>query len=85
MLMIWYDISRHVFLLSSGRTFMQWDLGEFDQKGSVATRWGTKEELLKACNAAKQSNLNVIIDAVLNVRGYDTLHEFAHSLTRALR
>ncbi|KAJ8585740.1 glycoside hydrolase family 13 protein [Rhizopogon salebrosus TDB-379] len=43
-----------------------WDLGEFDQKGSVATRWGTKEELLRACNAARQCNMNIIIDAVLN-------------------
>ncbi|OJA12415.1 hypothetical protein AZE42_03391 [Rhizopogon vesiculosus] len=43
-----------------------WDLGEFDQKGTVATRWGTKEELLRACDAAKQCNLNIIIDAVLN-------------------
>ncbi|KAG2058648.1 glycoside hydrolase family 13 protein [Suillus hirtellus] len=43
-----------------------WDLGEFDQKGSVATRWGTKEDLLKACDAARQCNMNVIIDAVLN-------------------
>jgi alpha-amylase len=48
---------------------VQWDLGEFDQRGSVATRWGTKEELLRACDAARQSNMNVIIDAVLNVRG----------------
>ncbi|KIM84842.1 glycoside hydrolase family 13 protein [Piloderma croceum F 1598] len=43
-----------------------WDLGEFDQKGSVATRWGTKEELLQACNVAKQNKLDILIDAVLN-------------------
>ncbi|KAG1747247.1 glycoside hydrolase family 13 protein [Suillus paluster] len=43
-----------------------WDLGEFDQKGSVTTRWGTKEELLRACDAARQCDMNVIIDAVLN-------------------
>ncbi|KAG2367846.1 glycoside hydrolase family 13 protein [Suillus spraguei] len=43
-----------------------WDIGEFDQKGSVATRWGTKEDLLRACDVARQFGINVIIDAVLN-------------------
>lgn len=45
----------------------QWDIGEFDQKGSIPTRWGTREELLEACSAARQYNIGVIIDAVLNV------------------
>ncbi|KAF8626998.1 hypothetical protein AX15_004582 [Amanita polypyramis BW_CC] len=43
-----------------------WDLGEFDQKGSVRTRWGTREELLKACEVAQQIGIDIIIDAVLN-------------------
>ncbi|KAH7921040.1 glycoside hydrolase family 13 protein, partial [Leucogyrophana mollusca] len=43
-----------------------WDLGEFDQKGAVETRWGTKDQLLKACDAAHRHNLGVVIDAVLN-------------------
>ncbi|KAH7884735.1 glycoside hydrolase family 13 protein, partial [Phlebopus sp. FC_14] len=43
-----------------------WDLGEFDQKGSVSTRWGTKEQLLRACSAARRRNIGVVIDAVLN-------------------
>lgn len=46
---------------------MQWDLGEFYQKGSVSTRWGTKEELREACSLAKQHSIDVLIDAVLNV------------------
>lgn len=45
----------------------QWDLGEFDQKGTVATRWGTKSELVHAVAVAKQRGIDVIIDAVLNV------------------
>ena len=45
----------------------QWDLGEFKQKGTVATRWGTKEELLSAVRVAKESGIDVLIDAVLNV------------------
>ncbi|KAG2147559.1 glycoside hydrolase family 13 protein [Suillus clintonianus] len=54
-----------------------WDLGEFDQKGSVATRWGTKEEFLRACNAARQCGMNVIIDAVLNHKlGADRMETF---------
>lgn len=48
---------------------MQWDLGEFDQKGTVATRWGTREQLLHAVEAARAHGIDVLIDAVLNVRG----------------
>ncbi|EIM91274.1 glycoside hydrolase family 13 protein [Stereum hirsutum FP-91666 SS1] len=43
-----------------------WDLGEFDQKGTKATRWGTKEELQQAVSTAKAHGIDVIIDAVLN-------------------
>ncbi|GJE88650.1 alpha-amylase [Phanerochaete sordida] len=43
-----------------------WDLGEFDQKGTVATRWGTKEELVQAIATAKAHDIDVLIDAVLN-------------------
>jgi len=44
-----------------------WDLGEFNQKGCVATRWGTKEELAHAIQVAKDHGIHVLIDAVLNV------------------
>ena len=44
------------------------DLGEFDQKGTIATRWGTKDELLHAVSVAKAHGIDVLIDAVLNVR-----------------
>ncbi|KAH0833317.1 glycoside hydrolase family 13 protein [Lanmaoa asiatica] len=43
-----------------------WDLGEFDQRGTIPTRWGTREELLEACSSARQNNIGVIIDAILN-------------------
>ncbi|KAL9714038.1 hypothetical protein Ac2012v2_002345 [Leucoagaricus gongylophorus] len=43
-----------------------WDLGEFDQKGSVGTRWGSRQELADACQLAKQHGLDVLVDAVLN-------------------
>ncbi|KAI0367737.1 alpha amylase [Pilatotrama ljubarskyi] len=43
-----------------------WDLGEFYQKGTIATRWGTKEELVSAIAAANAHGIDVLIDAVLN-------------------
>jgi alpha-amylase len=42
------------------------DLGEFDQKGSVRTKYGTREEFLIACDACRDSNIRVYADAVFN-------------------
>ncbi|KAJ7494749.1 glycoside hydrolase family 13 protein [Mycena galericulata] len=54
-----------------------WDLGEFDQKGTVKTRWGTREELLKACQVAISHGVDIIIDAVLNHKlGADRIERF---------
>ncbi|KAG9315333.1 glycoside hydrolase superfamily [Chiua virens] len=54
-----------------------WDLGEFDQKGTIATRWGTRQELLDACSSARRNNISVIIDAVLNHKiGADRMETF---------
>ncbi|GBE88371.1 glycoside hydrolase family 13 protein [Sparassis crispa] len=43
-----------------------WDLGEFYQKGTVPTRWGTKDELVQAVATANAHKIDVLIDAVLN-------------------
>lgn len=43
-----------------------YDLGEFDQKGRRATKWGTREDLLELCQSAKRHNIGLIWDAVLN-------------------
>lgn len=43
-----------------------YDLGEFDQKGSVATKYGVKEEYLKAIEALKMQGIEVLADIVLN-------------------
>ncbi len=43
-----------------------YDLGEFDQKGSVATKYGTKGELLEVVNAAHAQGLAVYADIVLD-------------------
>src|SRR5699024_8373194 len=42
------------------------DLGEFDQKGSVRTKYGTKDEYLEAINALKEHGIRPIADVVLN-------------------
>ncbi len=43
-----------------------YDLGEFDQKGSVRTKYGTKEEYVTAVKAAKSAGIRVYADVVLN-------------------
>jgi alpha-amylase len=43
-----------------------YDLGEFDQKGSIPTWWGTKAELLSLIEEAHSHRLAVIADVVLN-------------------
>lgn len=42
------------------------DLGEFDQKGSVRTKYGTKEELQRAIRSLQEAGLLVYMDVVLN-------------------
>ncbi len=46
----------------------QYDLGEFDQKGSVPTKYGTKDEYLAAIRALQDAGLSVLADIVLNHR-----------------
>lgn len=43
-----------------------YDLGEFDQKGSIPTKYGTKDEYLRAIESLKQNGINVYADIVLN-------------------
>ena len=43
-----------------------YDLGEFDQKGTIATKYGTREELLEAVRAAHGHKLAVYADIVLD-------------------
>ncbi len=54
-----------------------YDLGEFDQKGSVRTKYGTREELLGAVAKCRESGLQIYWDVVLNHRmGGDHTEEF---------
>jgi alpha-amylase len=45
------------------------DLGEFDQKGTVATKYGTKEDYIDAVVSAREAGLEVYVDVVLNHMG----------------
>lgn len=55
-----------------------YDLGEFHQKGSRATRWGPKEDLQELVRAAKDLGMGIIWDTVLNHKaGADFLETFS--------
>ncbi len=46
-----------------------YDLGEFDQKGTIPTKYGTKEEYVQAVKALQEVGIQVIVDIVLNHKG----------------
>jgi len=50
-------------------TYDLWDLGEFDQKGSVRTKYGTRAELEAGVREAHTAGLQVYIDVVFNHKG----------------
>lgn len=53
-----YDVGYGVYDL--------FDLGEFDQKGSVRTKYGTKAELLTAIKRVQENGIKVYADVVFN-------------------
>lgn len=54
------------------------DLGEFDQKGTVPTKYGTKEELENAIKACHDAGIHVYVDVVMNHKaGADETERFA--------
>ena len=53
-----------------------YDLGEFNQKGAIPTKYGTKEEYISAIKALKENNIKIIADIVLNHKmGADEVEE----------
>lgn len=53
-----------------------YDLGEFDQKGEIPTKYGTKEEYMMAIDALHNEGIQVLADVVLNHRiGADECEE----------
>ena len=53
-----YDVGYSVYDL--------YDLGEFDQKSSVRTKYGTKDEYIQSIKAAKEAGIRVYGDVVFN-------------------
>lgn len=54
-----------------------YDLGEFDQKGSVRTKYGTKGELKEMIEELHKYKINVYLDAVMNHKaGADYTEKF---------
>ncbi|MGC8887199.1 MAG: alpha-amylase family glycosyl hydrolase [Verrucomicrobiia bacterium] len=51
--------------------FDPFDLGDKDQRGSVRTRYGTKDELIKLVEIAHRFGLRVYFDNIMNHRGFD--------------
>ena len=47
-------------------TYDLYDLGEFDQKGSIKTKYGSKDEYLNAIITLKQNGIETYADVVLN-------------------
>lgn len=45
-----------------------YDLGEFEQKGTIPTKYGTKEEYIEAIHALQAEGIQVLADIVLNHR-----------------
>lgn len=43
-----------------------YDLGEFDQKGTIPTKYGNKQQLLNACKTLQGKGIGIIADIVLN-------------------
>lgn len=61
-----------------------YDLGEFPQKGTVATKYGTKDEYLAAVKALQNAGLNVFADIVLNHRmGADASEDVPADVVRS--
>ena len=58
-------------------TYDLFDLGEFDQKGDIRTKYGTKEELKKLISEIHKREMNVYADIVLNHKaGADRAEKF---------
>lgn len=63
-----------------------YDLGEFHQKGTIATKWGTKQEFQELARAASGHGIKLIFDAVLHHKaGADAYENVTFSRTMPWR
>ncbi len=51
--------------------FDPFDLGDKDQRGTISTRYGTKEELLRMVRTVHRFGLRVYFDNIMNHRAFD--------------
>ena len=58
------------------------DLGEFDQKGVVATKYGTRQQFLDAIQKAHENSIQVIVDTALNHKAHGDQVEKMHPVCR---
>jgi len=58
-----------------------YDLGEFEQKGARATKWGPKEDLLLLGRAAADAGVALLFDAVLNHKAGADFSEHARAIS----
>lgn len=75
---VWLPPAAKCHLGTDGRgydVYDLYDLGEFDQKGGIPTRYGTKEEYIQAIDKARQAGISVYADVVLNYRMGDDEYE----------
>lgn len=47
-------------------TYDLFDLGEFNQKGTIRTKYGTKQELIEAIDELHKNEISVYLDGVMN-------------------
>jgi len=57
-----------------------YDLGEFDQKGTVNTKYGSREQYLAACRNLQEKGVSVIADIVLNHKAGGDEKERFHAI-----
>lgn len=68
---VWFPPATKCVLGKEGRgydVYDSYDLGEFNQKGGIPTRYGTKNEYLHAIDKAHETGLSVYADIVMNHR-----------------
>jgi hypothetical protein len=52
--------------------FDPFDLGDKNQAGTIATRWGTRDQLLQLVQTAHRFGIRVYFDTIVNHRGFTT-------------
>jgi alpha-amylase len=65
-------------------TYDLYDLGEFDQKGLVRTKYGTKAELVAAVNAAHAAGMQIYLDTVFNHKNGGDEEELVEAIPVAI-